>query len=34
MVESSNNKELVKIKSLWLWRQKNAPAYLIDYIVG
>ena len=33
IVESSNNKEVVKIRSLQLQRQRKAPAYLMDYIV-
>jgi hypothetical protein len=34
MVESSDDKEVVKIKSPRLRRQRKAPAYLTDYIVG
>ena len=34
MVEFSNNREVVKIRSLWLRRQRNIPAYLTDYMVG
>ena len=34
MVESSDDKEVVKIRSPRLQRQRNAPAYLADYIVG
>jgi hypothetical protein len=34
MVESSDNEEVVEIRSPRLRRQRNAPAYLTDYIVG
>ena len=34
IVESSDDKEVVKIRSPRLQRQRNAPTYLADYIVG
>jgi hypothetical protein len=34
MVESGDDEEVVKIRSPRLRWQRNAPAYLTDYIVG